>query len=82
MTGQLTRDPLVDAIFAAIKQEQCSPGERRLALVRAGLIAQAYQFQDEVLMDSVFASASGDRALHDNDDLHLRPRHCPDAGAQ
>jgi hypothetical protein len=32
-------DSLVNAIFEAVKNESASPEERRLAVVRAGLIA-------------------------------------------
>jgi hypothetical protein len=70
-------DPLVNAIFAAINRRQGTPEERRMALVRAGIIAQAYQ--GDSLVDSVFASA-GDDALHDNDDLNLRSGSGSNAG--
>ena len=56
------------AIFAAVNREQASPEERRLALVRAGVVASAYQ--GDSLVDTVFASAS-DSFLHQNGDLNL-----------
>ncbi len=61
-------DPLVSAIFAAINREQGSPEERRMACVRAGVIAQAYQ--GDLLVDTLFASTP-DSLLHKDDNLHL-----------
>jgi hypothetical protein len=67
VTGQGC-DRLVDAILNAVRGEQGSPEERRSAVVRAGVIAQAYQ--GDLLVNDLF-SFNGDRAFHNNDDLHL-----------
>jgi hypothetical protein len=61
-------DALVNAILAAVNREQASPEERRMAIVRAGIIAQSYQ--GDSLVDVVFASTSSG-LFHENDDLHL-----------
>jgi hypothetical protein len=42
VTGFLAEDKLVGVIFEAVKAERANPEERRLAVVRAGLIAQIY----------------------------------------
>jgi hypothetical protein len=61
-------DQMVEAIFDSVRRKQGSPEERRSAIVRAGVIAQAYQ--GELLVDALF-SFEGDGALHHNNDLHL-----------
>jgi hypothetical protein len=45
----LHNDVLVEAIFDAINQQECSPEEKRIALARAGLVATAYEFRAELL---------------------------------
>jgi hypothetical protein len=57
VTGPLAEDKLVVAIFEAIRREQATPEERRVALVRAGVIAGTY-FLGDGLSESVFSSLS------------------------
>lgn len=58
-------DILVKAIFEAVEQPGYSPEQKRLAVARAGLIAQAYGleadllFQDEHNGDADLGLASG-----------------------
>lgn len=46
-------DPLVSVIFQAMKKEKATPNDRRLAIVRAGLIAQMYA-DDSKLTEKIF----------------------------
>jgi hypothetical protein len=63
------KDVLVEAIFEAVSRIEASPEGRRLAVVRAGVIAQAYQ--GDALTEEVFGSCA-DQVLHDDNDLNLR----------
>lgn len=53
VTGPLAEDKLVVAVFEAIRREEATPEERRVALVRAGVIAGTY-FVGDGLSDTVF----------------------------
>ena len=50
----MTNDKLVKAVFEALKQETASPEDRRIAICRAGQIAQAYMGANDELLESVF----------------------------
>lgn len=64
-------DKLVESLFAAVRRSDATPEERRLALVRAGLIAQAYNFSEPELMESIFGLSSSSLALQYDGDLYL-----------
>jgi hypothetical protein len=70
VTG-LESDRLVAAIFDAIAREQASPEERRMAVVRAGAIAQLYM--GDVLTEMIFGSAP-EGVLQNDNRLDLAPR--------
>ncbi len=76
MTG-IGNDRVVAAIFEAVACIDVSPEQRRIAVVRAGLIAQAYQ--GDSLAEDVFGSSSDE--FHNNDDLNLRRGSSADASA-
>ena len=44
----MSRDVLVEAIFEAVDRQEFSPEQKRVAVVRAGLIAQAYVFDADL----------------------------------
>jgi hypothetical protein len=62
-------DSLVQKIFEAAKRESASAAECRMALTRAGQIAQAYAYADSDLLGSVFGSTlvSGVNDVLEND---------------
>jgi hypothetical protein len=62
-------DILVNTIFDAIRKTEASPDERRIAVIRAGLIAQTYA-EGDTLTEQVFASCH--ESLQKNDNLNLR----------
>jgi hypothetical protein len=68
VTGCLQDDKLLCVILDSIRREQASPEERRLALVRAGLIAQAYGPLDSIT-EAVFGSLTD--KFENNDELSL-----------
>jgi hypothetical protein len=63
-------DRLLASIFDAIKKEKASPADRRMAVVRAGLVAQMYA-DDHSLTDNIFGSLD---QFEDDDNLNLRSR--------
>lgn len=44
-------DALVEAILEAINQQPCTAEEKRVAVARAGLIAQAYALRANLLFE-------------------------------
>jgi len=50
----IQKDVLVNAIFDAVSKMDASPDDRRLAIIRASQIAQAYNGECESLIASVF----------------------------
>jgi len=63
-----SRDRVVEAILALVRKEPADPELNRQAIVRAGLIAQAYSGCDPDLLRDVFGSGSHNVLQHDNDD--------------
>jgi hypothetical protein len=58
-------DSLVNKILEAARSESATPHDRHQALIRAGLIAQAYIGADSGLIEQVFGSTA-DLVLKDN----------------
>ncbi len=63
-------DRWLNVIMCALKREDGSPEERRIALMRAGRIAEAYFGSDCATMEAVFGSGSSLCALQDSADVN------------
>jgi hypothetical protein len=63
----LQQDELVLAIFEAMKHAEATPHQRKGAIIRAGMIAQAYNDTGE-LIEKVFGSSSR-QGLNDKKNL-------------
>lgn len=63
------RDRAVEAIFELMRQQPADPEANRQAIVRAGLIAQAYCGASHELLEGVFGSATENMLQKDIDDL-------------
>ena len=59
-------DEWFKVIVNALKTKQAHPDERRLALVRAGLIAQAYSGSNNTTLTEVFGSNTSADSLQDS----------------
>jgi hypothetical protein len=59
-------DKWFNAIVNALKNSKSHPDERRAAIVRAGLIAQAYAGADGETLTEVFGSDFSDNTLQDS----------------
>ena len=64
----MEQDKLVNAIFTAIRNQQASPRERLNAVIRAGLICQAYAgWSGENTVDEILFSLSSNSFENDKD---------------
>lgn len=66
-------DPLVEAIFSAIRREPASIGDRWRAVMRAGKIAEAYCGEPEESLSLLFFDALHNHCNdHSSEDRGLR----------
>lgn len=64
----ISNDHLVSKIFDAVNKVSVSREEKRRAIIRAGLIAQAYNVADEATLESVFGPLAIDLDEDKNSD--------------